>query len=328
MAKINLLEGKSIVVEPEEEQTELISSEQVAPPQDMQMQEPGQEQTEEPSMEHQPSYYKKPLWPFFAILGGVIVVGSIIYYLLTTQKPTKVSPGKVPAPEEITKPEEPAPEVTEKEPTVMTVAEALKVQRAYSVAGARLLTQLFDALSDENMALSFFVYDKGTVSLELLVSSDNLLSTFNLNLRRKNPQLQFRVLDKSDFKLPNRTVRRVLLTGTFPAEGVGKTTGKDLELAQLKSEITKLVETQGLLVKELSISPAVAVTGGYLVPLSLKVYGRRDNVFHLVQNMLDNYRNMGFSRLVSAVKQLRELDDEYITMVFDIDLFTTELSVS
>ncbi|MCD6165740.1 hypothetical protein J7K19_03410 [bacterium] len=327
MAKINLLEGKSIVVEPEEEQTELISSEQVAPPQDMQMQEPGQEQTEEPSMEHQPSYYKKPLWPFFAILGGVIVVGSIIYYLLTTQKPTKVSP-KVPAPEEITKPEEPAPEVTEKEPTVMTVAEALKVQRAYSVAGARLLTQLFDALSDENMALSFFVYDKGTVSLELLVSSDNLLSTFNLNLRRKNPQLQFRVLDKSDFKLPNRTVRRVLLTGTFPAEGVGKTTGKDLELAQLKSEITKLVETQGLLVKELSISPAVAVTGGYLVPLSLKVYGRRDNVFHLVQNMLDNYRNMGFSRLVSAVKQLRELDDEYITMVFDIDLFTTELSVS
>ena len=327
MAKINLLEGKSIVVEPEEEQTELISSEQVAPPQDMQMQEPGQEQTEEPSMEHQPSYYKKPLWPFFAILGGVIVVGSIIYYLLTTQKPTKVSP-KVPAPEEITKPEEPAPEVTEKEPTVMTVAEALKVQRAYSVAGARLLTQLFDALSDENMALSFFVYDKGTVSLELLVSSDNLLSTFNLNLRRKNPQLQFRVLDKSDFKLPNRTVRRVLLTGTFPAEGVGKTTGRDLELAQLKSEITKLVETQGLLVKELSISPAVAVTGGYLVPLSLKVYGRRDNVFHLVQNMLDNYRNMGFSRLVSAVKQLRELDDEYITMVFDIDLFTTELSVS
>jgi len=327
MAKINLLEGKSIVVEPEEEQTELISSEQVAPPQDMQMQEPGQEQTEELSMEHQPSYYKKPLWPFFAILGGVIVVGSIIYYLLTTQKPTKVSP-KVPAPEEITKPEEPAPEVTEKEPTVMTVAEALKVQRAYSVAGARLLTQLFDALSDENMALSFFVYDKGTVSLELLVSSDNLLSTFNLNLRRKNPQLQFRVLDKSDFKLPNRTVRRVLLTGTFPAEGVGKTTGKDLELAQLKSEITKLVETQGLLVKELSISPAVAVTGGYLVPLSLKVYGRRDNVFHLVQNMLDNYRNMGFSRLVSAVKQLRELDDEYITMVFDIDLFTTELSVS
>jgi len=327
MAKINLLEGKSIVVEPEEEQTELISSEQVAPPQDMQMQEPGQEQTEELSMEHQPSYYKKPLWPFFAILGGVIVVGSIIYYLLTTQKPTKVSP-KVPAPEEITKPEEPAPEVTEKEPTVMTVAEALKVQRAYSVAGARLLTQLFDALSDENMALSFFVYDKGTVSLELLVSSDNLLSTFNLNLRRKNPQLQFRVLDKSDFKLPNRTVRRVLLTGTFPAEGVGKTTGRDLELAQLKSEITKLVETQGLLVKELSISPAVAVTGGYLVPLSLKVYGRRDNVFHLVQNMLDNYRNMGFSRLVSAVKQLRELDDEYITMVFDIDLFTTELSVS
>ena len=327
MAKINLLEGKSIVVEPEEEQTELISSEQVAPPQDMQMQEPGQEQTEEPSMEHQPSYYKKPLWPFFAILGGVIVVGSIIYYLLTTQKPTKVSP-KVPAPEEITKTEEPAPEVAEKEPTVMTVAEALKFQRAYSVAGARLLTQLFDALSDENMALSFFVYDKGTVSLELLVSSDNLLSTFNLNLRKKNPQLQFRVLDKSDFKLPDRTVRRVLLTGTFPAEGVGKTTGKDLELAQLKSEITKLVETQGLLVKELSISPAVAVTGGYLVPLSLKVYGRRDNVFHLVQNMLDNYRNMGFSRLVSAVKQLRELDDEYITMVFDIDLFTTELSVS
>ena len=327
MAKINLLEGKSIVVEPEEEQTELISSEQVAPPQDMQMQEPGQEQTEELSMEHQPSYYKKPLWPFFAILGGVIVVGSIIYYLLTTQKPTKVSP-KVPAPEEITKAEEPAPEVTEKEPTVMTVAEALKFQRAYSVAGARLLTQLFDALSDENMALSFFVYDKGTVSLELLVSSDNLLSTFNLNLRKKNPQLQFRVLDKSDFKLPDRTVRRVLLTGTFPAEGVGKTTGKDLELAQLKSEITKLVETQGLLVKELSISPAVAVTGGYLVPLSLKVYGRRDNVFHLVQNMLDNYRNMGFSRLVSAVKQLRELDDEYITMVFDIDLFTTELSVS
>ena len=321
MTSINLLEGKPIATELEEKETELVSSAQVAVPTEVETQERSAGTFPPSRPEEEPTYHKKSLWSLFLIIGGVIIMAAVIYYLIAGRIPSQIAQ-KTSAPSEVTKKEEPAPEVAEVESPAPMVVAALKSQRACSLAGSHLLTQIFGALSEANMGLSFFSYNKGAVSVELLTTSDALLSTFNLNLRKKNPQVQLKVLARSDFQLPDRTVRKILLTGTFPPGDVGKVTGKNFELEQLNSEMKDLAEQQDLLLKELSVSPTVAVEGGQLVPLSLKVYGRSDNVFHFVGKMLGDYKNIGFSRMVVAVKQLQELGDEYITAVFDIDLFT------